>query len=98
LLRSRQPGDPDLLAAKQKMTSLKWLEDIQLLVEKAPPLTVEQRDRIAGLLLADHGEDRPQTKGRARSQMIAKTATLSAAGVTTLGGEHIASDLMPAVE
>jgi hypothetical protein len=52
LSRSRHPADPDVLAAKQKMASLKWLADVEALVAKAPALSEEQKDRIAGLLLS----------------------------------------------
>ncbi|CAM3167052.1 hypothetical protein DFJ75_3078 [Williamsia muralis] len=56
LSRSRHPRDPDVLAARQKMASLKWLADVEALAAKAPALSEEQRDRIAGLLLSGGGK------------------------------------------
>lgn len=52
LTRSRKADDPDLLDAKRNMRALKLEEYVARVVAEAPPLTVEQRDRIVGLLRA----------------------------------------------
>jgi hypothetical protein len=51
LSRDRDPNDPELLDAKRKMRELRWTERVEKLVAEAPPLTDEQRVRIAALLI-----------------------------------------------
>lgn len=52
LSRSRQPNDPELIAARRNLKALKLEEHIRRVIAEAPPLTDEQRQRIAGLLRA----------------------------------------------
>ena len=55
LSRSRQPDDPELLAARRDLAADVISDHIARIVAKAPPLTDEQRDRIATLLRAGGG-------------------------------------------
>jgi hypothetical protein len=50
LTRSRNPDDPDLLAAKRDLRAARAEDYIRELAAAAPPLTAEQRDRLALLL------------------------------------------------
>ena len=50
LTRSRTSDDPDLIAARQRFTVARLSEYIKKTVDAAPPLTVEQRDKLALLL------------------------------------------------
>lgn len=50
LSRSRDANDPDLKAARRDLRAAKLEEHIQKVVDEAPPLTDEQRVRLAGLL------------------------------------------------
>ncbi len=50
LTRSRQPDDPDLLAARQDLRVARLADYITRTVDAAPPLTADQRDRLAALL------------------------------------------------
>jgi len=50
LSRSRTPDDPDLLAAKGNLRAERLAMYIKRAVDAAPPLTAEQRDRLALLL------------------------------------------------
>lgn len=52
LSRSRKPDDPDLTEARRNLRALRLEEHVREILAKAPPLTDEQRDRIAGLLRA----------------------------------------------
>jgi hypothetical protein len=56
LSRDRRPDDPDLLDARQKLRAEMLAEHVKRAVAKLPPLTDEQCQRIAGLLLAG-GDD-----------------------------------------
>ncbi len=51
LSRSRQPDDPDLVAARRDLRAARAEEYIRTLAAGMPPLTLEQRDRLAALLL-----------------------------------------------
>lgn len=51
LSRSRSIDDPDLLAARRDLAEASIAEHIAKVIAKSPPLTVEQRDRIAAILL-----------------------------------------------
>lgn len=46
----RDPDAPDLVAAKQALREAVLAKHITTLVEAAPPLTQDQRDRLAELL------------------------------------------------
>lgn len=48
--RSRPDDDPDLVAARQKLKELRASDYIRKLVDSSPPLTSEQRIRLAELL------------------------------------------------
>lgn len=50
LSRSRTPDDPELVDARRNMRAERLAEHIKRTVDAAPPLTVEQRDRLALLL------------------------------------------------
>jgi hypothetical protein len=50
LSRDRTPDDPDLLAAKRDFRASRAEDYIKRLVAEAPPLTQDQRSRIAALL------------------------------------------------
>ena len=50
LSRSRSATDPDLVNARRDLAAAKLDAYIQKVVAEAPPLTDEQRDRIAALL------------------------------------------------
>lgn len=50
LSRSRSINDPDLVAAKRDLREARLAAYIQRTVDEAPPLTPEQRDRLALLL------------------------------------------------
>lgn len=50
LSRSRPADDPDLLDARRNLRAERLAEHIAKVVGEAPPLTPEQRDRLAVLL------------------------------------------------
>jgi hypothetical protein len=50
LTRSRTPDDPDLIAARRNLAAARLEDYVQRVVDAAPPLTPEQRDRIAAIL------------------------------------------------
>lgn len=50
LSRSRKSDDPDLIAARQRLKAAKLEEYVARVVAEAPPLTDEQKHRIASLL------------------------------------------------
>lgn len=50
LSRSRTPDDPDLIAARRNLRAERLADYITRVVDAAPPLTAEQRDRLALLL------------------------------------------------
>lgn len=50
LSRSRTPDDPDLTEARQNLRVERLADAIRKAVDAAPPLTPEQRDRLAHLL------------------------------------------------
>jgi hypothetical protein len=55
LSRSRPPDDPELLEAKGNLKAQSLEEHVRRVVAEAPPLTDEQRDRIASLLRTGGG-------------------------------------------
>lgn len=50
LTRSRAADDPDLINARRNLRAERLAEHIARVVDEAPPLTPEQRDRLAVLL------------------------------------------------
>lgn len=50
LTQYRNPDDPELLDARRNLRAAKLAEHIARVVAEAPPLTPEQRDRLAILL------------------------------------------------
>ena len=50
LSRSRTTDDPDLINARVSLRAARLEDYVQRVVAEAPPLTPEQRDRIAALL------------------------------------------------
>jgi hypothetical protein len=50
LSRSRPTDDPDLVAARGNLKAERLADYIRRTVESAPPLTADQRDRLALLL------------------------------------------------
>ncbi len=56
LSRSRPADDPDLAAARQNLRAARAEDYVRELVESAPPLSLEQRARLAVLLLPTGGE------------------------------------------
>lgn len=50
LTRSRTNDDPELVLARQRLKAARVEDYIARVVSEAPPLTPEQRDRIASLL------------------------------------------------
>lgn len=50
LSRDRRPDDPELVDARRNLKALRLEDAVAKAVAEAPPLTSEQRDRIAALL------------------------------------------------
>lgn len=50
LSRSRRPDDPDLLEARRALRAARLEDHVAKVLDEAPPLTPEQRSRIASLL------------------------------------------------
>lgn len=50
LSRSRPADDPELLDARRTLRTTRLAEHIARVVDEAPPLTPEQRDRLAVIL------------------------------------------------
>jgi hypothetical protein len=50
LSRDRQPNDPEFLAAKRDLAAANIEDYITRVISAAPPLTAEQRTRLAELL------------------------------------------------
>lgn len=50
LSRSRTPDDPDLVNARRELLEARLADRIRADVAAWPPLTTEQRDRLAALL------------------------------------------------
>lgn len=55
LSRSRTHDDPDFLDARRDLTAVTLEEHIERALEKAPPLTDEQAERIAHRLRGGEG-------------------------------------------
>lgn len=52
LSRSREPDDPDLVAARRDLRALRLEDHVTKVLAEAPPLTDAQLARIAGILRA----------------------------------------------
>lgn len=50
LTRSRTADDPELIEARRNLRAIRLQEHVAKVVAEAPPLTMEQRHRIAQLL------------------------------------------------
>lgn len=50
LSRSREADDPDLIDARRNLKAARLNDYIQRVVAEAPPLTSDQRSRLAALL------------------------------------------------
>lgn len=50
LTRSRTADDPELIDARRRLRTERLAHHVQKVLAEAPPLTPEQRDRIARLL------------------------------------------------
>ena len=50
LSRTRTPDDPELLDARRNLRAERLAEHIARVVDEAPPLTPEQRDKLAVIL------------------------------------------------
>jgi hypothetical protein len=50
LSRDRAPDDPDLINARRNLRAERLAAAIRKTVDAAPPLTIEQRARLAALL------------------------------------------------
>jgi hypothetical protein len=57
LSRHRQSNDPELAQAKADLAEARVRELIQRETSKAPPLTTDQRSRLAVLLLAPSDQE-----------------------------------------
>jgi len=57
LSRSRRPDDPELLDARRQLAASVLEKHVAKVVALAPPLTPDQRDRIATLLSGGAGDD-----------------------------------------
>lgn len=55
LSRSRTTDDPDLVTARRDLRAARAEDYIRKLVDAAPPLSEEQRDRLAVLLRGGQG-------------------------------------------
>lgn len=52
LTRSRAADDPELVAARRRLRELRLTDQIQRLVDQAPPLSAAQCEQIVGILNA----------------------------------------------
>ncbi len=57
LQRFRQPDDPDIAEARRDLVALTLEDHVRQVVDAAPALTVEQRAKVAALLLSGGGRD-----------------------------------------
>jgi hypothetical protein len=58
LHQTHSPDSPEILEAQASFKAARLQDQVAKALESAPPLTDEQRERIAGLLLTD----RPQAR------------------------------------
>ena len=58
LTRSREPDDPELIDARRNLRAARLTDAVEAALAEAPPLSDEQRERIAALLRVN--PDRPQ--------------------------------------
>lgn len=52
LTRSREPDDPELIEARRNLRAVRLAEHVRKVVAEAPPLSNEQREVIAALLVS----------------------------------------------
>ena len=57
LSRSRTSDDPDLVAARLNLKAARLEDYVARVVDAAPPLTADQRNRIAALLRPVGGDE-----------------------------------------
>lgn len=50
LSRGRRPDDPEVTSARRDLETERLADHIRRVVDAAPPLTAEQRDRLAFLI------------------------------------------------
>lgn len=55
LTRSRTADDPDLVEARRNLRTARLEDYIRRVVDEAPPLSTEQRERLAALLITTGG-------------------------------------------
>lgn len=67
LSKTHSPDDPIVLEAKRDLRAARLAEYVEKIVAEAPPLTAEQRDRIAGLL---RGSSEPTPTPRVHAEFI----------------------------
>lgn len=53
---NRQPDDPELIEARRNLRALRLEEHVRKTLAEAPPLSDEQRERIAALLHVGGGD------------------------------------------
>ena len=82
LSRDRAPNDPEILAERQAMQAERLAEHVARVVAQAPPLTPEQRDKIANLLRAGGDPPAPRT-------------SLNPPGLETVAAKGTGSTLRP---
>ena len=56
---NRRPDDPELIEARRNLRALRLEEHVTKVLDGAPPLSDEQRERIAALLRTGVGSDAP---------------------------------------
>lgn len=57
LRRRRSPDDPAVIDARRDLKAARLADHIRSLVDEAPPLTAEQRSRLAAILAPVPGTD-----------------------------------------
>jgi hypothetical protein len=57
LSRDREPDDPALIEARRNLRAERLANHVRRVVAEAPPLSTEQRERIAALLRAGGGAE-----------------------------------------
>ena len=62
LTRSRPDDDPELVEARRRLAELRLADNVQKLVDAAPPLTDAQRERIISILYAPRTRQRTAAK------------------------------------
>jgi hypothetical protein len=52
MAKTHAPSDPAMVEKRQELRALKLEDHVKRVISQAPPLTDEQRERIANLLMA----------------------------------------------